>query len=210
MRKLLVLMGVSLLGTGIPSAQENGDPTTILARAVSLSQICPNTTEKVDLDNQDNEKRADHDRDQGEAVNKLSLAILFKPGRFELSYGEMVTAHDGRRALVIRFSAKPEKDHLRIASGEDKRFNWGMNRMSGFVKIDEATGGIIRIEGETPGNQEFRKWIKLAELHTLKFSLKQKLIGDRWMPESSLITLHVSKRILADQHSRYITRYHCQ
>lgn len=208
MQKLLVLLSVCLLGTGSAGMEKGQDPEKILAQAIALTRICPNTTRKVDIEH-GQEKKSDHGRDQSETTNKVTLAILFKPGRFDLSYVERATLPDGTISPAIRFLSKPEKEHLKAKSGEDKRFNWGMNRMNGWVYIDKPTGGIIRIEGKTPGNQPFRKLIRLAELHALEFSLKQRFIGNRWMPESSIITLHVWKIFGGTQHSRYDTEYHC-
>ena len=186
------------------------DPTEMLAKGVELARICPHVTEKIEWDEHGREKEADSGKDRDETASKLSLSVLFKPGRFRLENGENLTVPDGRTVSVIRFGPRPEKEHLKTGPGEDKRFNWGMNRMSGYVHIDDATGGIVRIEGKTPGNQVFKKFIKLAELKTLEFTLEQKLVGDTWLPQESVITLHVEKTLMVDLRGRYITRYYCQ
>lgn len=204
MRRFWLCLAVMLLSGQKILAQEGVTADEMLKRAVEKSRVCEHETRTADGKKENSGREGQED-----TAGKLSLAILFRPGRFSLKLENNAPVEDGRSVDLIRFTSKPEKEHLKALKGEDKKFNWAMNRMHGTVTLDRETGGIIRIEAKTEPNLPAKKFgIKYAELQSLMFSLEQKLVGDVWLPERSRVAIHVWS-IFRDEHNEYLTQYHC-
>ncbi len=209
---IFVTIGAVLLAISPRWGSGQSNPEEMLAQGVKLSRSCGYTIKRTEFGKKEKKsvKEADN-RDK--MIKELSLANLFRPGRFRLEFGQGETEFESRPVARILFSPKPEKEHLKAsgeASMEVRAVNWGMNRMSGEVLVDLATGGIVSIAGKTPGNQPARKFlIRYAELKALDFSLKQRLVGESWLPETSSARLHVWKIRGEEINGLYVTEFDC-
>lgn len=169
MKIVLALIGASFLSAGISHAQEPTDPATLLDSAVKATKMCSYQPPKIEELNKSHEllqERKDEEEDKKEEGNakKLSLAIVFRANRFTLGPTVISSTLNGRAVQVIEFSPRPKEEHIGIEKGEDRRFNWGLNRLMGKVYVDDETGKIIHVSAELKEPDGFLKSVKLEEL----------------------------------------------
>ena len=188
---VLLLLLFSLfffLGTAVRiRAQEKWEDTEPgaaerLSRAVAKAKICGKY--KVVKTRVENgvEKTATLGEEDGKAMEKLSLPLLFKPGRFALSCGNDQVL-SGRVVSVVNFEPQPQNLALQAVGDEDRHYNRAMNHLQGSVFIDTETGSIVRIEARLLEAVPYI-WagIEMFKLKSLDFEFDQRLKGERWIP----------------------------
>src|SRR5688572_7192988 len=84
----LMLVSVSFLIAGIPSAQGSSSPapSELLALAVAQTQLCGYVPVRREMDEDHQSIRIvpDIEKEEQDIASKLSLRTLFRPGRFKL------------------------------------------------------------------------------------------------------------------------------
>lgn len=194
MRTLFLALLAISLSAGDLRAQAQATPEEMLAKAVSLTKMCSYTSQKFEYGENGSRRLVGQDGKDGEAVKKISLPVLFRPGRFELSFGPDQMTKQNVLARVIHYSPLPEDRQLKALKGEDKDNHRVMNHMMGEVFIDPATGGIIRAKGDLKNNLEWKaKKIKVFELKVASFLIEQYLVKDEWLPWSFFFNLTYSR-----------------
>lgn len=207
---LLNLSHATTLGGEAHPGREAADE--VLKRAVAKTAGCEPETQKWDITETGEKVKASAQKNKSGIAELLKLSFLFRPGRFNVSF-EKETVEEGRVLDILAFAAKPEKEHVGLPRGssyEARSVNWAMNRMSGTIAIDRATGGIVRIKGTAPP-ERVKKYGGLwaAELKELVFAHDQKLVGERWQPVRTTTLLDYWARFDGSEHSLYEITYDC-
>ncbi|MDP2641793.1 MAG: hypothetical protein Q8P21_00660 [bacterium] len=209
MRRFLVLVSLCVLGTGISHAEIPSSPVEILSLAISQTRFCEYESKRETLDGDHNVIAARPiDKEDEGATSKLSLPIMFRPGRFRLEEREEII--DNRPTVVIRFSPLPPKLRLAARKGENKHYNKAMNSLTGRVEIDQTTGHIKSIEAWLAEHVGYDFILpNVFVLRELNFTMKQRLNGHGWEPESITLEIEGEKKILKDLHDKYTFDFLC-
>ncbi len=205
--------GVLLLGA-IPIYGRSDGLTNqheILGVAVAKNREPCNKYEGTKTEPPSSRKLEPLDSIGGDIAHKISLPIVFRVGRFQLSRGDDETTPEGRRAIVIKFSPKQEK-MLRLGpeKNEDPVYNDGMNKLAGKVLIDPETGSIMRAEGSLTEGVPF-KWKILpgGDVEKLDFEFVQERRREKWVPSTLVVTARATFFKIGIAHRQYNFVFQC-
>lgn len=198
-----LLMGQKIL------AQEGVSADALLKTAIAKVPNCAPTSTTYEITG-GGEKAVPTNEDRSAAKDLLTLPFLFKPGRYTLT----LVSEDNDNTITLRFSPKPDKEHMPPPPGasiEAKAINWGMNRMNGRIVLDKESGEIISIKADTPANLKVKKYGDLftADLYQLDFEHVQSSRGSTWYPEKTEVTLHFRATFKGSVHQRSLTTFDC-
>lgn len=214
MGRFLVLVSLGLLGAGICRAEERLAPSEVLARAVAILETCEYSVSKEALDKNGLVKDTVVTREDEETISEFSLPVLFRPGRFDLSFAARARMPDGSEALVVLFSPRREELQLKANEGENRHYVRAMNHLAGRVFVDPVMGGIMRIEARLPEKLSYTFTflrIRVFELQNLDFTVEQEPREGKWRP--SLFEFVIKYwRLLGlrmNAHDRYTARFLC-
>jgi hypothetical protein len=200
-------------------AQEQAhNPAEVLSRAVSKARLCPyeTTREKLDENHRHIEFVPKADDEDTRQAERLSLYLMFRPGRYELEDVVREATFDDREALTVRFWPQPEEKRLKHLKGEDERYHWAMNRLAGKVFVDKETRGFIQVEARLPFTAPYEALgITVFKLHELTFLMDQKLWSTEWLPDKIEMELHYTHRrklfplLWREVHEKYTLHFNC-
>ena len=129
------------------------------------------------------EGKTEPDKGDVALAEKLSMKLLFRPGRFKLKWEADSETAEGKRETVISFNPLPEEERLGPADNESEDLNKVLNRLSGTVHIDPVTQNITRIYGDlTEAVWVKPHWFPLR-LSSLSFRYYQTSGPGGWRPE---------------------------
>ena len=215
---LMYVVAAALLLLGaIPIYGRNDgltNPHAILGVAVAKSRMYDKykyEVRKTNLNNPGTKESEPLDNNENDVAQKISLPILFRVGRFQLSRSDDEVTREGLQAIVIKFSPQGEKIlRLKPEKGGDPTYNRGMNNLAGKVFIDPATGSIMRAEGWLTEGISFRwKFIPGGRIEKLDFEFIQERRGRKWIPSEMTITVKVSFLVFEIAHRRYWVVFRC-
>lgn len=192
-----------LMSLGIPQAQQPQTPDEVLARAISLVEICPSTTIITDLETGLVISPTAEDMAVG---RKTDPRKIFRPGRFRISMeGEFVV--NGRDTYTLKFAPWPEEKQLKALPGENERAERAINHVGGTIQVDKITGNIVTVHGSLPAKLKYKGG--LGAVYTLVFNAKQEWKNGRWALSKADLTYHYRK-LFGTTHKEYKTRFDCQ
>ena len=217
MQRTLTAVAIGVLGfqalvsqTAIPSPEDK-----ILARAVEkMRKKCPYTTTKLSYDPEGKLVATPDEKEKGKITEKLSIPLLFKPGRFQLKQVPGSQAEEsGEDFTVIVFKPWEERHQLKAIKDEDDDVNKTLNQLTGSVTIDPKTGGFVRIDANLSERVSYTRWwllgIDAAWMKEVNFSLTQRFDFWRWNPVSLRATVKYGRKFLDDVHDEYVTTFDC-
>src|SRR5438132_4843899 len=112
---MLALLSLIAFCAAVAYGQEVVEPAEMLKQAVGKAKVCGSyTITRVRVDKDGNEKVLPPGEEDGKATSKLSLPLLFKRERFNLSYGPDDVAINGRAAFVILFAPREKGFELGV------------------------------------------------------------------------------------------------
>lgn len=194
------------------------NPAEVLTKAVAKARLCPykTTAEKLDEDHRHIEPLPEVEKEEESKAQKLSLYTMFRPGRYELDRVTRETIVDDREALTVSFWPKPEDKRLKPLEGEDKRYDWAMNRLVGRVLVHPESRGIMRVEARLPITAPYEALgTTVFKLYELTFLMDQKLWSTEWLPDKIEMELHYTHRrkwfplLWKEVHEKYTLNFSC-
>jgi hypothetical protein len=202
------------------AAHAEAQASETLMRAVGKMHECPSPyhTDKHSFDKNRNEILDEDTKEKDELTNRMSIPILFKPGRFRLKALPSSWMPDGSPAEVIGFSPLPEAEERKAGPGEDQDVNRTFNRMSGAVFLDPETGSIMRVYADLVGEVAYTRWWMLGyhpvRMKAIHFTYDQALRHGRWEEALFSATLDYWRRDRwdkekRDRHDTYVVTFPC-
>ncbi|OHA92217.1 MAG: hypothetical protein A3J09_01915 [Candidatus Zambryskibacteria bacterium RIFCSPLOWO2_02_FULL_51_21] len=188
------------------------DPDELLAQAVAQTRSCKYDPEKYTVDEKGGLHKKKPDKQDGKFAQRLSVPLLFKPGRFRLDFGPDTVTSENRRVMVVNFHPVDEAFRLPAGKDENKYLNQAMNELGGSAQIDPATGDFASIHAEFKGKLPF-DWhgVKYAELTEAEVNLSQTSITGDWLPAVFDLRVKYWKIpvIKLDVHDKYVAVFDC-
>jgi hypothetical protein len=127
--------------------------------------------------------------------SRVSMLVLFRPGRFEYTgmWGERVNGVD---VWTVTF-APAASGQPAVRPGEDERINRAMNNMTGFLQIDQATGGIVHVKAWLQSKMFFADVVTrfgvpspvTVTILSATLTFDQRRAGKAWLPDHALLDL---------------------
>lgn len=164
----------------------------------------------LDAAHQPTDERPKEVKAGDDPTKKISIPVLFRKGRYRLEDGG-TTYLEGRETMVVNFFPVPEKEMLKPAGTEDKRFSRAMNFLTGSAFLDKETGGIVRVEARTLTEVPYEAlFLTLFKIHELKLIFEQQLVENKWVPRRLDLEWHGrSKAGIVNRHELYRITFAC-
>lgn len=204
------------LGLGIFHAQAQSNPTEVLERAVSQIVVCEFKSKKFTI--QDDETRTEEPANKNEkgAVGKLSLPLLLKKGRHEITFGVSKEA-DPKKVIVIDFSPRSESERLPADPDADADYDKVMSAVKGSVWIDRMTGELTQVTFSLFEPVPITRGpVKVVEIKFIDATVEQKFKNGKWILSTFNLELKLWHRRkwfpLAgkDLHQEYHASFDCK
>jgi hypothetical protein len=125
--------------------------------------------------------------------SRVSMLVLFRPGRY--TYTGMWTERvNGVDVWTVTF-APAASGQPAAQPGEDERINRAMNNMTGFLQIDQATGGIVHVKAWLQSKMFFAEMVTrfgmpspvTVTILSATLTIDQRRSGKTWVPDHALL-----------------------
>lgn len=226
MRTVLALMALLTMQAASHEATENLLVKVALEKDLkdrpSNDKIpCVKTTTKKELDQYGRGKDSGDSPEPSIPKFTISIAKLLKSGRYAFKHAGHVEFPDRSFYLVSFVPASkgqpgPEADlATKKTSHEERALNWIINQIQGLIYIDDATGGIQKIQADLPKETSF---LKVGYVYSFHLEYEQQLIGKVWAPNRILVRLryNLNKHSIwlmgddTEHFDEYTTRFSCK
>ncbi len=177
-RILLILILLFLFSVILTGQEQPVDKATLIARAAAKYAACTREVVNVNFDKNGKKKKGDRDKQDGVVAKKLTIPLIFRPGRYDLKPLSANVLPNGHVEAAYRFS--PLAETLRLKDDpRDDLFDKGisriLNELAGVVRIDTTTETLTYFKFEEP-KEPVEVW-KVFGIKKLDITFEHGLMG---------------------------------